>query len=172
MTDFVNPAEETFCWFASMPPERRLVLRGRRHLPACVAGENASGTCEEVGNIRRSEGGSGEATLSIRTEVANDGTHAQKARVVSTILDPAGKPVGKARYRMRSPSLPTRRAHFRAEDSGGAAAALVARGERNLYKLVTEIRADGTSSIATRLRFGIRTCNFDARKGFFLNGKP
>ncbi len=44
---------------------------------------------------------SGEATLSIRTEVENhanaaQGQSAQKARVISTILDPSGKTVGKA----------------------------------------------------------------------------
>ena len=38
----------------------------------------------------------GEATFSIRTEVNNHGKAAQNARVISTVLDPSGKAVGKA----------------------------------------------------------------------------
>ena len=51
--------------------ERRLVLRGRGDLPARVAGEDASGACEEVGHVcegRRCA--RARPALSIRTEVA------------------------------------------------------------------------------------------------------
>ncbi len=41
-------------------------------------------------------GASGDATLGIRTELSNDGKIAQNARVISTILDPSGKQVGRA----------------------------------------------------------------------------
>ena len=43
--------------------------------------------------------------------------------------------------------------------------------ERNLYTLVTEVESDGEVVDRYETRFGIRTMNFDARKGLFLNGK-
>src|SRR5579863_1683165 len=39
---------------------------------------------------------SGNATLSIKTELKNDSATAASARVISTVLDPAGKEVGKS----------------------------------------------------------------------------
>ena len=48
------------------------------------------------GTFARTEVRPGEATVKIRTEVENHGKGAQNARVTSTILDPAGKVVGKA----------------------------------------------------------------------------
>ena len=45
--------------------------------------------------------------------------------------------------------------------------------QRNLHKLVTEL-FDAANALVDRYetRFGIRTCAFDAEKGFLLNGKP
>ena len=47
------------------------------------------------GTFARTEVRAGEATVKIRTEVENHGKGAPNARVTSTILDPAGKAVGK-----------------------------------------------------------------------------
>ncbi len=44
--------------------------------------------------------------------------------------------------------------------------------ERNLYRLVTEVEANGEIVDRYETPFGIRTVAFDAQKGFFLNGKP
>ena len=44
--------------------------------------------------------------------------------------------------------------------------------ERNLYKLVTEVRAGGDVVDRYETRFGIRSIKFDAEKGLLLNGKP
>ena len=43
--------------------------------------------------------------------------------------------------------------------------------QRNLYKLVTEVESGGAVIDRYETPFGIRTCKFDAEKGFFLNGK-
>ena len=51
---------------------------------------------KQWGTLVRSEIRTGEATLSIRTEVENHGKAAQNVRVISTILDPSGKEVAKA----------------------------------------------------------------------------
>ncbi|WP_347052034.1 beta-galactosidase GalA [Flavobacterium olei] len=42
----------------------------------------------------------------------------------------------------------------------------------NLYRLHTEIRQDGEVIDSYETNFGIRTIEFNAEKGFFLNGKP
>ncbi len=111
----------------------------------------------------------GDATVSIRTEVNNDGKDAQNARVTSTILDPAGKPVGKAATPAASVSG--------GEEQSYQQTMVVRRPlqwsleERNLYKLVTEISVLGEIVDRYETPFGIRTIEFDARKGFFLNGK-
>lgn len=42
----------------------------------------------------------------------------------------------------------------------------------NLYRLVTQIRKDGKTIDSYETSFGIRTIEFNAENGFFLNGKP
>jgi beta-galactosidase len=111
----------------------------------------------------------GDATVSIRTEVNNHGKGAQNARVTSTILDPSGKPVGK---------VATAPASVPEGGEQNYEQAMVVRKplrwsleERNLYKLVTEVSAQGEIVDRYETPFGIRTVEFDAQKGFFLNGK-
>jgi len=66
--------------------------RARASTATC-AGEDQPRPREAMGNLRvdRDKGGEikrARATLSIRTEVSNDGQAAANARVVSTILNP------------------------------------------------------------------------------------
>lgn len=110
-----------------------------------------------------------DATVSIRTEVNNHGKDAQNARVTSTILDPSGKPVGKV-------ATPTASVGEGREQSYEQTMVvrrplLWSLEERNLYKLVTEVSARGEIVDRYETPFGIRTVEFDAQKGFFLNGK-
>src|SRR5271170_3741789 len=93
------------------------------------------------GTFVRSDVGTGGARLAIRTEVENDGKTAQSARVVSTVLDPAGKAVGKA-------ASPTASVASEAEQTYEQTLSVTrpllwSLEERNLYKLVTEIEAGG-----------------------------
>jgi beta-galactosidase len=112
---------------------------------------------------------SGDATVSIRTEVNNHGKDAQNARVTSTILDPSGKPVGKV---VTAPaSVPEGGAQTYEQSVVVRRPLLWSLEERNLYKLVTEVSAQGEIVDRYETPFGIRTVVFDAQKGFFLNGK-
>jgi beta-galactosidase len=121
------------------------------------------------GTFARTEVRPGEATVRIRTEVENHGKGAHSARVTSTILDAAGMAVGKA------VSLPASIAegdeHTYEQQVVVKAPALWSLEQRNLYKLVTEVDTGGAVTDHYETRFGIRTCAFDAEKGFFLNGK-
>jgi len=121
------------------------------------------------GAFARSEVRPGQATVRIRTEVENHGKGAQSTRVTSTILDPAGKQVGKAS------TLPTSIAewgeHVYEQQVVVTAPALWSLEQRNLYRLVIEVEAGGAVADRYETPFGIRTVSFDADKGFLLNGK-
>jgi beta-galactosidase len=121
------------------------------------------------GAFARSEVRPGEATVKIRTEVENHGKAAQTERVTSTILDPAGKVVGKATTAPQAIAGWGEQAHE--QQVVVKAPALWSLEQRNLYKLVTEIEVGGAVADRCETPFGIRTCSFDAQKGFFLNGK-
>jgi beta-galactosidase len=111
----------------------------------------------------------GDAALSIRTEVNNHGKAAQSARVISTVLDPSGNAVGKVATALVS--IPKGEEHTYEQELAVNRPLLWSLEERNLYKLVTEVRAGGQLVDRCETPFGIRTLKFDSEKGFFLNGK-
>ncbi len=111
----------------------------------------------------------GEAALSIHTEVENHGVTAQDVRVISTVLDPAGKEAGKAVTPFLS--VPGVGEETYKQELTVKRPLLWSLEERNLYKLVTEVRAGDDIVDRYETPFGIREVKFDAEKGFFLNGK-
>ncbi len=91
----------TCSWCGSMPPERRLVLRGCRHLPARVAGQDSPGPRQEMGHARfapRSAPEKRTYDAALKCQPRHSG---QNVRVVSTILDPSGKPRSQGRLGRR-----------------------------------------------------------------------
>jgi len=120
----------------------------------------------------------GAATLSIRTEVVNDGEgdgkgdgHAAvSARVVSTVLDPRGKAVGKMVTATASIAAGAEQ-NFEQKITIGAPQ-LWSLEDGNIYTLVTEVRVGGDVADHYESRFGIRSIKIDAKKGLLLNGKP
>jgi beta-galactosidase len=121
------------------------------------------------GAFARTQVGPGEATVKIRTEVENHGKGAQNVRVTSTILDPAGKVVGKAATLPASIAELAERTYE--QQVAVKVPALWSLEKRNMYKLVTEVDTGRAVIDRYETPFGIRTCTFDAGKGFFLNGK-
>jgi beta-galactosidase len=109
------------------------------------------------------------ATLSIRTDVANEGRSAQNVRVVSTVLDPAGKQAAKDAAQVASVGNGDALT-FKQEITVNRPQ-LWSLEQRNLYMLVTEVQAGGDVVDRYETPFGIRTVTFDAAKGLFLNGK-
>ncbi len=111
----------------------------------------------------------GAATVNIRTEVENHGKGAQNVRVISTILDPAGKQVAKtAGSPLSIPEFSERTFEQQVEVKQPALWSLE---ERNLYKVVTEVESAGSITDRYETRFGIRDLKFDPEMGFLLNGK-
>jgi len=126
---------------------------------------------------------SGDAVVKIHTEVVNDGQSDQIVRVISTILDPAGKTVksatidprpipGGAQDTLASIAIGSdSREHIFEQQVMLNSPALWSLEQRNLYELVTEVEAGGEVTDRYETTFGIRTCTFDGERGFFLNGK-
>ncbi len=98
------------------------------------------------------------------------GKGAANVRVISTILDPSGKEVGKT---ASTPSpVPVSGERTYEQQVIVQQPALWSLEQRNLYKLVTEVESGGTVTDRYETRFGIRDLKFDPDQGFLLNGKP
>jgi beta-galactosidase len=124
---------------------------------------------KQWGTFVSAEVESGKATLSVRTEVTNQGKTPQSARVISTVLDPSGKAVEKVST--TPASIPNGEDHTYEQKFAVNSPQLWSLEERNLYKLVTEVRAGDEVVDRYETPFGIRTIKFDPEQGFFLNGK-
>jgi beta-galactosidase len=125
---------------------------------------------KQWGTFARTELRPGEASVRIRTEVENCGQVAQLARVRSMIVDPAGK---SAMVTTSMPErIPEREEHSFEQEVVLKSPALWSLEQRNQYRLITDVEVAGVVVDRSETRFGIRTCAFDAEKGFLLNGKP
>jgi beta-galactosidase len=121
------------------------------------------------GTLVSSQVRSGEATLSIRTEVENHSSTARNVRVVSTVLDPSGRSVASATS--APDSIANGSDQIYEQELTVRRPQLWSLEERNLYKLVTELRADEATVDRYETPFGIRTITIDPQQGVFLNGK-
>ncbi len=112
---------------------------------------------------------SGDAALSIRTEVENQSSSARSVRVVSTVVDPSGRKV--ASTSSEPDSIAQGSEQIYEQKLTVPSPQLWSLEDRNLYKLVTELRADGATVDRYETPFGIRTITIDPQQGVFLNGK-
>jgi beta-galactosidase len=125
---------------------------------------------KQWGTFVRSEVKSNSASVAIRTELANSSLTAKDARVVSTVLDPTGKEVGKA---VTAPVPITANGDYTFEQKIEVSRPMLwSLEERSLYTLVTEVRSAGEAVDRYVSRFGIRTIRIDASRGLYLNEKP
>ena len=125
---------------------------------------------KQWGTFVRSTVQGGNALAQIRTEIANEATAPQNVRVISTILDPAGKVVAKTTS--KPVAVPDGEEEIFEDQVSVSVPSLWFLEERNLYSLLTEIEAGGAIVDRYETRFGIRSIHFDADQGFFLNGEP
>ncbi|MGA3046507.1 MAG: beta-galactosidase GalA [Terracidiphilus sp.] len=119
--------------------------------------------------VRASEISEGSALLTLGTVVANQGKHAESAKVSWQILDEAGKAVATAEAAEQSvpmDGVATYTATARLSNP-----ALWSVDSPSLYSAVVTVEGGGKTRDAERVSFGVRTVRFDADKGFFLNGK-
>ncbi|MDE3106345.1 MAG: DUF4982 domain-containing protein, partial [Acidobacteriota bacterium] len=110
------------------------------------------------------------ARLSILTEVENDGESATRPRILSTVLDPAGRVVAKE---VSAPAaLPAGEQISYNQQISVPDPKLWSLEVRHRYQLVTEVQIDGQTVDRYVTPFGIRSIRFDAERGFLLNGVP
>ncbi len=109
------------------------------------------------------------ATLSLGTIVENQGKQPDTAKVTWKILDAAGKTVATAEAAGQKIDVDGT-AHF-AATAKLVNPALWSVDTPNLYSAVVSVESAGKVRDAERVSFGVRTVQFDADKGFFLNGK-
>jgi beta-galactosidase len=109
------------------------------------------------------------ATLTLGTIVENENKQAEEAHVSWQILDAAGKPVTSVEASVQKID-----ADGSARFSASALLsnpALWSIEEPHLYTAVVTVSVNGAVRDAERITFGVRSIQFDAQKGFFLNGK-
>jgi beta-galactosidase len=112
----------------------------------------------------------GEAALSVRTELNNHGHSPADVRVISTILDPGGKAVG--RSVTTTVTIPKDSGQTLEQKIVVANPALWSLENRNLHTLRTEVQSGSETVDVCDTRFCIRSIRFDSERGFFLNGEP
>ncbi len=110
------------------------------------------------------------AIVRISTEVTNETGGTRNCRVVSRVLDPAGKVV--ATIAAPPVAVPAWSWHIFEQRTDVASPALWSIERPNLYRLETRVEAGGAEVDAYSTPFGIRSVRFDANNGFFLNEKP
>ena len=109
------------------------------------------------------------ATVRITTDVANDSDAPKNCRVVSRIVDPAGKTV--ATVPSSPVSIPAWTQIPVEQTVPVASPALWSIEKPDLYRLETKVEVAGTAVDSYDTPFGLRSLRFDANQGFFLNGK-
>jgi beta-galactosidase len=118
--------------------------------------------------VRTTAAGAG-ANVILTTEVANESDAPRACEVVSTISDPGGKPVGMARGAVTVAAWSTASLD---QQIVLDRAALWSVETPQLYRLDTQIVADGAVTDRYATPFGVRSIRFDADLGFFLNEIP
>ena len=111
----------------------------------------------------------GVATLTITTQVNNEGDEAPVCRVRSSIADPAGRVVATAA------TAPARLSPWSGREFPQTvtvrAPSLWSVETPHLYRLTTIVEAGGAATDRCETAFGIRTMRFEADRGFLLNGE-
>ena len=108
------------------------------------------------------------ATVSIRTQVANESSGAAGVTVETTLLDKAGKKVGSAQSKLDIAAGQEEKA---AQEVTVANPALWSPESPTLYRAVSTIRKDGKAIDEVTTSFGIRALSWSAAQGLLLNGK-
>ena len=109
------------------------------------------------------------ATLTLATIVENEGKKDEEAHVSWQILDAAGQTVATAEAPVQKVDVDgSAHSSISAHLSNPA---LWSVEEPHLYTAIVAVSVNGEVRDAERVTFGVRSVQFDAQKGFFLNGK-
>lgn len=110
------------------------------------------------------------ATVRVQTEVRNHAGAARKVALVSEVLDAAGRRIATSRSERTVPAAGL--ATYEQTLPTIARPKLWSPEQPTLYKLVSRLFVAGRTVDTFETPFGIRSVEFTADRGFFLNGKP
>ena len=106
--------------------------------------------------------------VSLETRIANDSGATQELTLVSQVFDGKGQAVAEARVSVPiAPQTET----AAAQTATIASPRLWSLEDPHLYTVRTEVRSGDSLLDVAITRFGLRDIRFDAKEGFFLNGK-
>ncbi len=109
------------------------------------------------------------ATVAIETTIKNTTASEQTVELTTTFLNPQQQKVGSVKQQLIVSGSGTEKIQQQLSINYPA---LWNIDEPELYTAVSEVRVDGKLADRYETPFGIRYFNFDAEKGFSLNGKP
>lgn len=118
--------------------------------------------------VRARPSGAG-ARADLMVDVSNASAGRRACEVVCTIRSPDGRPVAEARAPLTIEAWEAGKATLPA---AWDAAPLWSVETPRQHSLITEIVADGRVLDRVETLFGVRTAEFDAKRGFLLNGQP
>lgn len=118
--------------------------------------------------ITTPEVSSNKATVNLKSTINNIQSSKRAISLITTILSPSGKAVGKSQHNV---TLEGRESEVAEQSVSLTSPALWSVEEPSLYKAVTEIMEGGKVLDRVETPFGIRSLSFSAEKGFLLNGK-
>ncbi len=122
------------------------------------------------GNCLRSEVRGASAVVSVSTEVNNQSDTPRTCRVTSRIIDQKNNVIATLQSKL-SP-VPAWGSTIFESQATISRPSLWSVEEPNLYRSLTSVESSEGITDHEETTFGIRTIDFDANKGFFLNGKP
>ncbi|BDI28557.1 beta-galactosidase [Capsulimonas corticalis] len=120
------------------------------------------------GAFVKSEIRKNDAQISIETEIQNESNEKARGRLISRILDPNGKQVAAV---SKSFEIDPWENLTLETQTSIARPALWSIEEPRLYRVVSHIESGGQVVDHDDAAFGVRSIQFDANRGFFLNGK-
>ncbi len=158
---------------------RRLVVRGRRHLPARLAQRRRTGSLRPWGTFVSAQlarpppsGPTILRRLTIKTTIANT---TKTDAAVTIVSQGRGRCRGTRRRQRPRPSLCQPETNLETSQAAECPEPTVAGRSRPLISIAWSRPCSGMrrdDRHRCRHRLGIRTIRFDPDRGFFLNGKP
>jgi beta-galactosidase len=120
--------------------------------------------------VQATPGAGGDARLAISSEVMNAGIAPVKCSVAGVVVEVGS---GKEVARCRSAVVTVDPGETVTVPMTGkiAAAKIWSLEERNLYRLVTVVEAEGKAVDQDETKFAVRTIAWDGQRGFLLNGR-
>ncbi|MEN7549564.1 glycoside hydrolase family 2 TIM barrel-domain containing protein [Rapidithrix thailandica] len=156
-----------FNYFHGLYRDVHLIKTQPVHITDAVAANEVAGGGVFV---QYSEVSEQKATIHIKTHVRNDSKQSEQCSVISTLLDPQGKVVGKQLSTQPAEITTGEAIHFE-QSMEVTTPQLWSPDDPSLYTLQTSVILNGQEVDQRNTRIGIRWLAYSRDEGFQLNGK-